>query len=207
VVVPARRQRRRAQDLAAQRRPWRPGGAGGAAYNVQQNRWFDHYLFSVPNGIQGEPKSTIQREDGSYSNETDWPAPGTSDATLEVGSRSRTAPGTLSAKRPSAVPQTFTDNGRNLDTDDVLIKGADAADPNRLVYRTSALSGDVRMSGTPWVDLRMSVDNRTAANLTARQRPRRDPTLRRADRPPAERAGPLASASRADPCLDAPRQR
>ena len=144
-----------------------PGGAGGAAYNVQQNRWFDHYLFNVPNGIQGEPRSTIQREDGAYSNETDWPAPGTSNATLEVGSGSRSAPGTLSAERKSAVPQTFTDRGRELDTDDVLIKGADAANPNRLVYRTSALSNDVRMSGTPWVELRMSVDNRTAANLTA----------------------------------------
>ena len=144
-----------------------PGGAGATAYRTQQNRWFDHYLFGVANGIQGEPRSTIQREDGSYRNEADWPAPGTSRATLEVGSGSRTAPGTLSAKRKSAVPQPFTDRGRELDTDDVLIKSPDTANPNRLVYRTSALSRDVRMSGTPWVTLRMSVDNRTAANLTA----------------------------------------
>src|SRR5215216_7960648 len=144
-----------------------PGGAGAAPYQRAQHRWFDHYLFGVPNGIQGEPRSTIQREDGSYDNETDWPAPGTSNATLEVGAGSRTAPGTLSAKRPSAVPQPFTDNGRELDTDDVLIQAPDTANPNRLVYRTSALSRDVRVSGTPWVTLRMSVDNRTAANLTA----------------------------------------
>jgi len=144
-----------------------PGGAGATAYRTQQNRWFDHYLFGLANGIQGEPRSTIQREDGSYRNEADWPAPGTSRATLEVGSGSRTAPGTLSAKRKSAVPQPFTDRGRELDTDDVLIQSPDTANPNRLVYRTSALSRDVRMSGTPWVTLRMSVDNRTAANLTA----------------------------------------
>ena len=168
MVVPARRERRRAQDLAAQRRPRRPGRRRrGAAYRDAQNRWFDHYLFGVANGIQGEPTATVQREDGTYRQEADWPAPGTSNATLELGSGSRTAPGTLSAKRKSAVPQPFTDRGRELDTDDVLIKAPDTANPNRLVYRTAALSRDVRMSGTPWVTLRMSVDNRTAANLTA----------------------------------------
>ena len=144
-----------------------PGGDGVAPYARARHRWFDHYLFGVANGIQGEPRATVQREGGTYSQEADWPAPGTSAATLELGATSRSAPGTLSAKRPSAVPQTFTDRGRELDTDDVLIKSPDAASENRLVYRTGALSRDVRMSGTPWVTLRMSVDNRTAANLTA----------------------------------------
>jgi X-Pro dipeptidyl-peptidase len=144
-----------------------PGGPGATTYRRAQNRWFDHYLFGVVNGIQGEPRATVQREGGAYAEEADWPAPGTRTATLELGARSRTAPGTLSAKRPSAVPQTFTDRGRELDTDDVLISSPDTASENRLVYRTEALARDVRLSGTPWVTLRMSVDNRTAANLTA----------------------------------------
>ena len=50
---------------------------------------------------------------------------------------------------------------------DVLIQNPDQAHPNRLVYRSPALSRTVRMSGTPWVDLTMSIDNRRAANLTA----------------------------------------
>jgi X-Pro dipeptidyl-peptidase len=144
-----------------------PGGAGSAPFTRARHRWFDHELFGVANGIDGEPMATVQREDGTYSQEANWPAPGTSNATLDLGSGSHSAPGTLSAKRKSAVPQSFTDRGRELDTDDVLIKAPDAANPNRLVYRTAALSRDVRMSGTPWVALRMSVDNRTAANLTA----------------------------------------
>ncbi len=145
-----------------------PGGAGAAPFTARSaTAGSTTELFGVPNGIDGEPMATVQREDGAYCQEADWPAPGTSAATLELGSRSHTAPGTLSAKRPSAVPQSFTDRGRELDTDDVLIKAPDAANQNRLVYRTSALSRDVRMSGTPWVTLRMSVDNRTAANLTA----------------------------------------
>jgi X-Pro dipeptidyl-peptidase len=143
------------------------------AYKVAENRWSDHELFGVQNGIDREPRASVQESvdgqlfGGAYRQEADWPAPGTRNATLEVGSGSHTAPGTLSAKRKSAVPQQFTDRGRELDTDDVLIQGPDTANPNRLVYRTSPLSRDVRMSGTPWVTLRMSIDNRTAANLTA----------------------------------------
>jgi X-Pro dipeptidyl-peptidase len=49
----------------------------------------------------------------------------------------------------------------------VLIQNPDAANPHRLIYRSPGLRGDVRISGTPWVSLRMSVDNRRAANLTA----------------------------------------
>ena len=48
VVVPARRERRRAQDLAAQRRPRRPGRRRRDAPSPDaQHRWFDHYLFGV----------------------------------------------------------------------------------------------------------------------------------------------------------------
>ena len=144
-----------------------PGGVGAVPYERARHRWFDHYLFGVANGIDREPKATVQREDGAYSDERDWPAPGAAAASLTLGARSRSAPGTLSAQRRGAVPQTFIDRGRDLDTDDVLIQQPDQANPNRLVYRTRALSRDVRISGTPWVTLRMSVDNRTAANLTA----------------------------------------
>ena len=145
-----------------------PQGDGATAYKVVQNRWFDHYLFGVRNRVEREPRATIQREDGAYTQERDWPAPGTAPATLALGATSSTAPGTLNAgPRRGATAQSFTDNGRLLDTDDVLIQAPDTASPYRLVYRTAELARDVRISGTPWVNLRMSVDNRTAANLTA----------------------------------------
>jgi X-Pro dipeptidyl-peptidase len=144
-----------------------PGGDGAAPYRSTQNRWFDRYLFGVRNGVDGEPRATVQREDGAYSQEPDWPAQGTQPATLELSAGSRNAPGALEAERQGATVQRFVDRGRELDTDDVLIQSPDLAHPNRLVYRTRTLSRAVRMSGTPWVGLRMSVDNRRAANLTA----------------------------------------
>jgi X-Pro dipeptidyl-peptidase len=165
---------RRLAGAGVERRIWLhngghggPGGAAAATYRQTQHRWFDHYLFGVQNGIESGPRATIQREDGSYSQEADWPAPGASPVTLELSARSPTAPGTLAAQRQGAAAQRFVDRGRELDTDDVLIQNPDAAHPNRLVFRTAPLSAATRLSGTPWVDLRMSVDNRGAANLTA----------------------------------------
>ena len=142
-------------------------GAIDAEYLRAENRWFDHYLFGVANGVEDEPRATIQREDNSYASEADWPAPGTRDVTLQLSARSPTEPGTLTVRRQGATVQRFVDRGRELDTDDVLIQAPDRADPNRLVYRTAPLAERVRLSGTPWVDLRMSIDNRKAANLTA----------------------------------------
>ena len=44
-----------------------PARPGGVPYKATENRWIDHELFGVQNGIMSEPRATIQREDGSYS--------------------------------------------------------------------------------------------------------------------------------------------
>jgi X-Pro dipeptidyl-peptidase len=147
--------------------PQAPGGGTLPEYKRAENRWFDRELFGVRNGIDREPRASVQRADGSYVHEADWPAPGTREIELELGARSPTAPGTLGFRGDGSIDQSFVDNGRNLDTDDVLIKSPDSPNPNRLVYRTPALPQAVRISGTPWVELELSIDNRRAANLTA----------------------------------------
>jgi X-Pro dipeptidyl-peptidase len=100
--------------------------------------------------------------------EPDWPLPGARHATLSVSAHHSGAPGDLSPGwRGQGRSQSFIDRGRELDSDDVLIQGPDEARSDRLIYRTSSLRRDVRLSGTPWVSLRISVENRNAANLTA----------------------------------------
>jgi X-Pro dipeptidyl-peptidase len=168
----------RLADRRVPRKIWlHNGGHGGesgsdaadfAAYKRTENRWFDFWLFGVRNGITQEPRASIEREDGTYQHEADWPAPGTRRTTLDLDADSATAPGDLTRRsRGRSRDQEFTDRGRELDTDDVLIQGPDAAHPNRLIYRTSPLTRTVRISGTPWVDLEMAIENRNAANLTA----------------------------------------
>jgi X-Pro dipeptidyl-peptidase len=169
----------RLADRNVPRKIWlHNGGHGGesqtadpadfAAYKRTENRWFDLWLFGVPNGIMSEPRASIEREDGTYHHEADWPAPGSRLARLYLSARSSTAPGDLSTRpQHRSWDQSFQDRGRELDTDDVLIQSPDSANPNRLVYRSPELRRDVRISGTPWVTLEMSVDNRNDANLTA----------------------------------------
>jgi X-Pro dipeptidyl-peptidase len=169
----------RLADRRVPRKIWlHNGGHGGesqmadpadfAAYKLTENRWFDFWLFGVQNGIMSEPRASIEREDGTYVHEADWPGSGVRKAKLYLSADSSSAPGELS-KRPRhrSRDQSFVDRGRELDTDDVLIQNPDTAHSNRLVYRSPALTRDVRMSGTPWVRLEMSIDNRNAANITA----------------------------------------
>jgi X-Pro dipeptidyl-peptidase len=139
------------------------GGPGEEAFDVTVNRWFDHWLFGVRNGILDEPRVKVQRPDDSYDESPTWPVPGARTARVRLGA------GTLTTwRRPWGVPrQRFVDAGRERDTDDSLIQAPDAPDPNRLAYLSPVLRSPVHVSGTPEVTLRASVDNRNAANLTA----------------------------------------
>lgn len=138
-------------------------------YQTTVHRWFDHWLWGVDNGIMSEPRAIVQRE-GTGTNETyaDWPVPGAKDLTLRLTADDPEAPGGLDTK---AAPgrqkaQSFVDNGRNRSATD-LIAASDTADPNRLVYVSDVLEQPAHLSGTPSVTIRASVDNTTAANLTA----------------------------------------
>ncbi len=149
------------------------GGHGGpsrdSGYQEELNRWMTHFLFGVRNGITREPRADVQRPDGRYEQYADWPAPGSRAATLRLGARSVTEPGTLTTTAPRGPRprQSFVDAGRERNTDASLIQAPDVADANRLAYLSGPLRRDVHLSGTPSVSLRASVDNRYAANLTA----------------------------------------
>ncbi|HEV2781721.1 MAG TPA: Xaa-Pro dipeptidyl-peptidase [Actinophytocola sp.] len=139
-------------------------------YQRTLNRWFDHWLFGVDNGIMNDPRADVQRPDGTYQKFADWPVPGTRDATLFLSATNATEPGGLGTEPQLTGPrprQSFVDRGRELDTDVDLLPNPDTANPNRLVYVSPPLARTAQLSGTPTVSLRASVDNRYAANLTA----------------------------------------
>ncbi|PRX46451.1 X-Pro dipeptidyl-peptidase [Prauserella shujinwangii] len=126
------------------------------------NRWFSHYLYGVQNGVQDEPRATIQREDGSWSDEANWPAPGTRPATLHPGPGGA-GRGTLGVRdtRGRPVVESLTDDARK--TVEQLVDQPES--PHRLSYATAAARRPVRLSGTPRVDLTIAFD-RPAANVT-----------------------------------------
>ena len=41
------------------------------------HRWFDYWLYGVPNGIMSEPAVDIEESANTWKSYTDWPIPGT----------------------------------------------------------------------------------------------------------------------------------
>lgn len=126
------------------------------------NRWFTRYLYKQQNGVEKEPRATIQREDKSWVDEAEWPVPGTSSASLYLGAggTSRGTLGTSPTRRP--VVESLTDDATK--TAETLVDAPSSA--NRLAYSTGVTKKDVRLSGRGKVDLRTSF-SRPAANVTA----------------------------------------
>jgi X-Pro dipeptidyl-peptidase len=136
-------------------------------YRQTENRWFDHELMGIDNGIMGEPRAIVQREDRNYTTYGDWPDPGARPVQLRFTAADATSPGglTIGDAQPRAL-QGFVDQGRTI-APAQLVAGPDTASPNRLVYRSPELAQSVRLSGRPSVRLRMAIENRNDANLTA----------------------------------------
>jgi X-Pro dipeptidyl-peptidase len=127
------------------------------------NRWFTRYLWDVPNGVEREPRATIQREDLRWTEEADWPHAAADEAALYPTAGGPTSGG-LSTRPVHGRPvvESLTDNARILAED----LAAAPSSPHRLVYDTAALSAPVRFSGTVVVRERLAF-NHPAANVTA----------------------------------------
>ncbi|KDN19921.1 Xaa-Pro dipeptidyl-peptidase [Amycolatopsis rifamycinica] len=128
------------------------------------NKWMSHYLYGIDNGIQNEPKATIQREDKSWTDEADWPAPGTADVRVYPWPGGR-AKGTIDTRNPvpgTAAAETLADDSSKT----IEQLAALASSGNRLLYATPAAKQAVRLSGTARADLALAFD-RPAANVSA----------------------------------------
>ncbi|GAB3281035.1 Xaa-Pro dipeptidyl-peptidase [Parasphingorhabdus pacifica] len=127
------------------------------------NRWFTRYLHDVDNGVEGEPRATIQREDSSWMEESEWPSPDASEVTFRPTPGGNVSGGLITHPR---------DRGRVEERlrDDAGRRAADLAaapsSPHRLAYFTEPVAGPVRFSGTARADLALTFD-RPAANVTA----------------------------------------
>ncbi|MCO1574343.1 Xaa-Pro dipeptidyl-peptidase [Crossiella sp. SN42] len=135
-------------------------------YQATLLRWFEHWLKGKDTGIMREPMAEVQEAAGGWRKLADWPDPAARPVTYHLGADSPTAPGQLTTTPGGGPAQSFVDQGRTV-TANTLIANPDSANGNRLVYRSAALSAPTRMSGIAKVGLRVAVENRDDANLTA----------------------------------------
>ncbi len=140
------------------------GGHGGNPNDTLLNRWFTRYLYDVENGVEQLPKAYIVREDRTLTEYPEWPDPAMEQVKLKF--RPAAAADGVGALTVSRDGSRATENL----VDDASIRATTLAaaetSPNRLAYRTAVLGEPMRLSGTPSVELKLSVD-RAKANLTA----------------------------------------
>ena len=137
-------------------------------YKQTENRWFDFWLWNVRNGIMDEPTRGAPARGPGLHHVRQLARPGAREVGLRFAATDATAPGALTTGKPpkAKVEQRFVDEGRTIHPD-TLVSNPDTASANRLAYRSPELTQSVRISGRPEMRLRMAIDNKPDANLTA----------------------------------------
>ncbi|WP_156753999.1 Xaa-Pro dipeptidyl-peptidase [Actinokineospora pegani] len=127
------------------------------------HRWFDHYLLDLDNGVDREPRATVEVAPDTWRDDPAWPVGRTSTTlrptpgpTAGVGALTTTAP-------PAGATAALTDDRSASDT---WITAPDSASPARVLYQSAALPAETRVSGTPSVTITATPDQ-SAARLTA----------------------------------------
>lgn len=116
------------------------------------HKWFDHELMGVPNDILRRPRADVQLGPGRWITQADWPAP-TQAVTLQP--QLNGSLGTTQSKGTGSYTETSQ-------TEAAMAADPGTTRPYRLAYLTPALDSPVRISGTPSVSLRVTLDKPTA---------------------------------------------
>lgn len=145
---------------------WHQGGHGGDPPLPLQVRWFTHFLFGQPNGVEHGNLAWIERENGKITRHKEWPDPATEAVELSLTPRRKGPTGALHVAAAGTSParpvvERFTDVPTL--TANELAGAPDS--PHGRVYVTPALENSVRISGTPVARLRLSF-GQYAANVS-----------------------------------------
>ena len=122
------------------------------------HRWFDQWLHRIDTGIMAEPMADVEVAPTVWRTSATWPVPGSTPRPLFLGGPAADGrPGTLGAVPARPGPwQSFVDDPAQ--TAEELADDELTADPNRLAYLSAPLEREVRLSGTPRVTVRGTVD-------------------------------------------------
>jgi X-Pro dipeptidyl-peptidase len=126
-------------------------------------RWFDHYLLGVDNGIQREPMADIERGVDHWTTDRVWPPAGTHTSTLALGATGVNGLGTLGRAHTTGT-ESFTDDPNLWEED--WAAAADTATPAKTVFTTGVLAKDLRVSGGGTVTV-TATSSTSSAHLSA----------------------------------------
>jgi X-Pro dipeptidyl-peptidase len=132
-------------------------------WNLEVNRWLDHWLYGIENGVMDEPIVRVEDNDHIWSEWDEWPHTNMKPVTYRL-----TMDGELLTEATEndlgEGNQTFQDGEDMLEY--YVASSPETDQPNRLIYMTDELEADVQLSGSPIVTLTASFDE-AEANLSA----------------------------------------
>lgn len=128
------------------------------------HRWFDHWLQGVPNGIMDEPRATVETDPDVYEDAADWPLPGTTDVAIRLTGTDAASAGTLLLGAGTGVESlSFTGPSGSI-SESTAMAAPDTQVATRLAFLSEPLASELRISGTPRIELTASLST-TQANL------------------------------------------
>jgi X-Pro dipeptidyl-peptidase len=138
-------------------------GHGGEPPLSLTNKWFSRYLFGVENGVETDPRAWIVREDDLPIKPTpyaDFPNPQAENVSLLLAQYDGVN-GSLGLKESEGKMQWSDDY--NVPLKDLVTIQESA---NRLLFSTATLEEDLHISGLCEVELKLSILDDDAANLS-----------------------------------------
>ncbi len=121
------------------------------AWVTTLHRWFDHWLLGVDNGIMGEARVDIEDAADDWHTYADWPIPGSTPTPVYLRAAGAAEAGGIGLSAGgSGGTLTFTSASPSETT---LITTPTGSQANRRVFLSPPLARDLRISGTPLIDL------------------------------------------------------
>jgi len=130
-----------------------------ATWVATLHRWFDRWLLGIQNGIENEPRVSVERAVDQWSDTAAWPPAGTQTQTLYPVAGSVAGVGTLRTT-PGTATSSFTDNGSG--TPASYIASPTATSARRVVYSTGTLTADLRVAGVSRITVAATPSTSTA---------------------------------------------
>ncbi|QTD40017.1 CocE/NonD family hydrolase [Sporosarcina sp. Te-1] len=121
-------------------------------WQLYVNRWFDHWLYSIDNGIMEEPHVYVKSNLNTYEMD-DWPGEDPEFVTFHLSADGEL---TENHKEDSSVEesQSFQDGEAMLEF--TVAHSPEIDQPNRLIYMTEELESDFQLSGSPEITITAS---------------------------------------------------
>lgn len=107
------------------------------------HRWFDHELMDIDNGILSEPAVSVEVAPDRWEHSRTWPIASARTQALQLGSD-----GTMVLGKKDRGTASYVNRAINESSAVAL-----GDNPNRLLFLTGATKHEIRVSGTPTVDM------------------------------------------------------